>query len=245
MHNSVNLQRNSRYFPIVFCVDSLSKQTRELSVALPHPTWRAKTRTSGKEERAPGRCTSFTPNQWSLHQLLPYLSTTIKASRKRHVFLCKRASSSFEKGAACIKFRISWPQWEFALKQCSSKCKMRCKFHSYATEWVKTEVSITSAHFLEPHSKNICVGFVEGECSEGMFWKQLRRPCGLGLMETAQPTREDLSPTPQPHVALGTLWASWWKHPLWSRRESADGPSFRLRNPHDRVYTEVQAPSSI
>ena len=126
-----------------------------------------------------------------------------------------------------------------------SKCKMRCKFHSYATEWVKTEVSITSAHFLEPHSKNICVGFVEGVCSEGMFWKQLRRPCGLGLMETAQPTREDLSPTPQPHVALGTLWASWWKHPLWSRRESADGPSFRLRNPHDRVYTEVQAPSSI
>ena len=35
LHNSANLQRNSWYFPIVFSVDSLSKQTREHSVALP------------------------------------------------------------------------------------------------------------------------------------------------------------------------------------------------------------------
>ena len=38
------------------------------------------------------------------------------------------------------------------------------------SEWVKTEVSITSARFLESHSKNMCVGFVEGMRSAGMFW---------------------------------------------------------------------------
>lgn len=90
-YKMLSIYFGTHYFPIVFCVDWFFPIAEKLLWAHSLP--------SRTNDCTPGASYLFTTNQCSLHQLCQSES---KTQEKKAIFICKRASSSFEDGATCI-----------------------------------------------------------------------------------------------------------------------------------------------
>lgn len=153
--------------------------------------------------RIPGDSFSLPSNQCSPH----HLSTCIKEFKKRRQALRRRqrASSYSEKVPGCVRF-----QFLHELNEDSHSRTMKGRKRQSEVDCPRLTDGMSQdrgfryiCSFPRLTLKQYVCWLCEG-CAPQNVLVTIKEACGLGLMMTAQPTREDLSHTPQ------AMFGSWY-----------------------------------